>query len=265
MASADSDGKGNRRKEKQTTGNGAQNHRDPDEDQETFWESEESFTKRNDHLDDGDLEYINAILNSFSRDRGTHTNSNNSKLESFTPEDALACALASPTTPSEFNLKFNQNPMTRGSREDHFSYFSNVEEDGTSELGDYFSDDEENDTWDSEDLTSESNPWSHTNFNDSEPNFSEWDPVVSGLETLSEARFEDNSEADKLNHISAFQKKHHSLSQHGNRLFLQNLSSKTVLLTRSRGTFYHRHPHHRSLPSSRSQRSPPQTNQQHHQ
>jgi hypothetical protein len=31
--------------------------------------------------------------------------------------------------------------MTRGSEEDNFSYFSNVEEEGTIELGHYFSDD----------------------------------------------------------------------------------------------------------------------------
>ncbi len=157
MASADSDGKSNRRKKNQLQGTGAQNRWDPDEDHETFWENDESFTERNDHLEDGDLEYINIILNSFSRDPGTHQNSINSKLESFTPVEALARALASQKTPKEFNLKFNQNSTTRGSEEKHFSCFSNVEEDGTSELGDYFSDNKEDDTWDREDLTSESN------------------------------------------------------------------------------------------------------------
>ncbi len=168
--------------------NGIEGHWDPDEDRETFWENKESLAKRDDHLDDGDLEYINVILNSFSRDRGTHKNSNNSKLESFTPEDALARALALPRMQSEFNLKFNQNSTTKSSEEDYFSYFSNIEEEGTSELGDYFSDDEEDNTWDTEDLTSESNPWSHTDVNDSKENFtylqstlSEWDPVISGL------------------------------------------------------------------------------------
>jgi len=99
--------------------------------------------------------------------------------------------------------------MTRGSEEDHFSYFSNVEEEGPTELGDYFSDDEEDDSWDEEDLTSENNPGSHTDFNNTEENFplsqptlSEWDPVISGLETINEARFEDDSEANILNHIS---------------------------------------------------------------
>jgi len=64
-------------------------------------------------------------------------------------------------------------------------------------LGDYFSDDEEDDTWDEETLTSKSNLWSQTNFNNSEGNFqhlqstlSEWDPVISGLETIGETRFD---------------------------------------------------------------------------
>jgi hypothetical protein len=83
-------------------------------------------------------------------------------LESITPEDALVCAFPLQKLPQKFNLKFNQNSTTRGPKEDHFSYFSNVLEEGTSELGDYFSDDEEDDTWDREDLMSEINPWSHT-------------------------------------------------------------------------------------------------------
>ncbi len=198
-------------KKNQLWGTGAQNHWDPDEDHETVWDDEESLTEQNEHLDDGDLEYINDILNSFSRPMYNHGNSRNLTLESLTPEDALARAFASQKTPQKFNLKFNQNSTTRGSEEDQFSYFSNVEEDETSELGDYFSDDEEDDTWDREDRTSENYPWSHTDFNDSESNFtqsqttlSEWDPVISGLETINEARFEDDSEADKLNHISGF-------------------------------------------------------------
>jgi hypothetical protein len=81
-------------------------------------------------------------LNSFSRQSGNHGNPNDLRLKSLTPEDALARAFASHRTPPEFNLKFNQNLTTRGSEEDNFSYFSNIEEEGTSELGDYFSDNE---------------------------------------------------------------------------------------------------------------------------
>jgi hypothetical protein len=62
---------------------------------------------------------------------------------------------ASRETPQKFNLKFNQKSTTRCSEENQFSYFSNIEEERPIELGDYFSDDEEDDTWDREDLTSE--------------------------------------------------------------------------------------------------------------
>ncbi len=135
------------------------------------------------------------------------------KLKSIIPEDTLARAFASRKTTPEFNLNFNQKSTTRGSEEDHFSYFSNVEEEGTIELGDYFSDDEEDDTWDREDLTNESNSWSHTEFHNpkensplSQPAFYEWDPVISDLETIHEARPEDNGEANQLNHISGLSK-----------------------------------------------------------
>ncbi len=138
-----------------------------------------------------------------------HEHSDDLQLKTVTPEDALARALVSQKTPPEFNSKFNQKSMTHRSEEEHASYLSNIKEEGAIELGDYFSDDEEDDTWDREDLTSESNSWSHNEFNDpeeklplSQPTFLEWDPVISGLETINEARFENNGEANKLNHIS---------------------------------------------------------------
>jgi hypothetical protein len=158
---------------------GVKGHGDPDKDSEPFWEDEENFAKRDDHLDDEDLKYINVILDSFSRQNGNHGSPNDLRLESLTPKDALARAFAAQRTPPEFNLKFNQNSTTRGSEEDNFSYFSNVEEKGTIELGDYFLDDEEDDTWDEEKLTSESNPWSHTNVNVSEENFTSSQPTLS--------------------------------------------------------------------------------------
>jgi hypothetical protein len=195
----------------QLLGTGVEGHWDPDEDHETLWEDEESpINKQDDHLDDKDLEYINVILNSFASQNCNHKKSNNPKLESFTPEDELTRALLPMRMPQEFNLKFNQNLTSRGPEEDHFSYFSNVEEEGPTELGDYFSDNKEDDSWDEEDLSSEGNHWSHTNFNDPEKYYShsqhtlsEWDPVISGLETIDEASFKEDSEANKLHHISS--------------------------------------------------------------
>jgi hypothetical protein len=46
-------------KKNQLRGTKARNRWDPDEDPETFWDDEEGLTERNEHLDDGNLEYIN--------------------------------------------------------------------------------------------------------------------------------------------------------------------------------------------------------------
>jgi hypothetical protein len=93
-------------------------------------------------------------------------------------------------TPQEFNLKFNQKSTNCGSKENQFSFLSNVEEERPIELGDYFSDDEEDDTWDQEDLKSEK--------------FYQWNPIISSLETIHEPEVEDHGETDQLNHISGF-------------------------------------------------------------
>jgi hypothetical protein len=83
---------------------GAKDHEDPDEDRKIFWETEGSpVNEQDDHLDDGDLEYINAILNSFSKQNYNHKKSNGLKLESFTPEDAPTCAPTPIRTPQQFN------------------------------------------------------------------------------------------------------------------------------------------------------------------
>jgi hypothetical protein len=200
---------------------GVEGHWDPDEDRETVSEDEESpANEQADHLDDGDLEYINVILNSFSRQNGNHKISNNLQLESFTPEDALTRALAPMRTLPEFNLKFNQNSTSRGSKEDHFSYFSNVEEDGSTELGDYFSDnedatelgdnfsdDEEDKSWDEGNLSSESKSWSHTDSNNPEENFShspsESDKTNFGLQSITETNFEDQGGNKSFSGISS--------------------------------------------------------------
>jgi hypothetical protein len=187
----------------------ANEHWNPDEDREIFWETKGSpVNKQIGHLDDGDLEYINAILNSFSKQNSNHKNSNGLELESFTPEDALTRTLVPIRTPQEFNLKFNQNLTSRGSKAENFSYFSNIEEEGPTDLGNYFSDNEEDDSWDEEDLSSESDPWSHTdfyvpeNFPNPQHTQSEFDTETFGLETINEASFEDQGETNNLNGIS---------------------------------------------------------------
>jgi len=120
-------------------------------DDRPFDENEEDLAKLSENLEDGDLEYINSILNSFSSPTCDRQSSSQLKLKSITEEDAPARAWTSQTTPPKFNLTFNQNSTTLSSEEDHFSYFSSAVDGSDDELGDYFSDDEEEDIGDSQD------------------------------------------------------------------------------------------------------------------
>ncbi len=79
-------------------------HGDLEKDNEPFWEDGESLAKQSDHLNDEDREYVNNILNSFSRPICEHEGSNNLKLKNVTQEDALARMCAPWKTPQEFNL-----------------------------------------------------------------------------------------------------------------------------------------------------------------
>jgi hypothetical protein len=105
---------------------GAPDHWDVDEDRETFWEAEGGPVKEEDEsLDDGDLAYINAILNSFSKTKFHSKNASDPELQILTPEGALMRAPAPITTLPKFNQKFNQNSTSYGHEDDNFSYFSN--------------------------------------------------------------------------------------------------------------------------------------------
>jgi hypothetical protein len=132
---------------------GAPDHWDMGDDREAFWEAEGGPVKEEDEsLDDGDLAYINAILNSFAKPKFDRENSDDPKLQLFTPEGALAHAPAPIMMQPKFNQKFNQNLTSYGSKDENFSYFSNFEEEGPTVLSDYFSDKEEDDSLDNEDL-----------------------------------------------------------------------------------------------------------------
>ncbi len=100
-------------------------------------------------------------------------------------------ALASRATPQKFNLKFNKKSTNCGTEENQFSYLSNVEEERDIELGDYFSDDEEeDDTCDQEGQQSE--------------NFYQWNPIISSLEIIHEPEVDKHGEANQVNPISGF-------------------------------------------------------------
>jgi hypothetical protein len=192
---------------------GAQDHWDMNDDGESLWEAEGDPVKEeeDDSLDDGDLAYIHAILNSFSRPKFNHEKSNGPELPLFTPEGALTCVLPPIKTPPKFNQKFNQNSTSYSSEDENLSYFSNFEEKGPTDLADYFSDKLEDDSLDEEDSSIESDIWSQPDFNDPEDFLnqkhtpSEFDTALFGLETINETDFEDQgeSETNNLNGISS--------------------------------------------------------------
>ena len=120
---------------------------DPDLDDLTFQEDDEPLAGQSEHLEDEDVRFINSIFNSFSSPTCYRQDYSQLKLKSSSTEDAPTRAWTPETPPPpKFNQNFNQNSTTRSSQQDHLSYFANAEYEGDSELGDYFSDDEENDT-----------------------------------------------------------------------------------------------------------------------
>ncbi len=139
---------------------GGQDLGDEEDDCNELWEAEgDPVKEEDDSLDDGDLTYITAILNSFSKPKFNHERSNSPDSQPFTPEGAMTRAPAQIMTPPKFNQKFNQNLTSYDHEERNFSCFSNIEEEGTTELADYFSD-KEGDSLDDEDQKSESDTWS---------------------------------------------------------------------------------------------------------
>jgi hypothetical protein len=178
---------------------GAPDHWDVDENHETFWEVEGGPVKKEDEsLDDGDLAYINAILNSFSKTKFHSENAGDPESQNLTPEGALTRAPAPITMPQKFNQKFNQKSTSYGCEDEDFSDFSNFEEEESTDLADYFSDEEEDDSLDNEDLSSESDPWN-------QPDFGEFEdfPNIFGLKSISETDFEDQGETNNFNGISS--------------------------------------------------------------
>ncbi len=180
--------------------NGAQNLHDEDKAWNKHQETErDSIEGEEDTLDDEDLAYIaTIILNVFSKPK---------LIDPVSPEGAPVRAPTRATMPPKFNQQFNQNSTSHGSENENFSYFSNFEEEGHTDLADYFSD-EEDDSWDNESFSSEGDTWSQPDFDDSE-NFknqehkpSKFNTALFGLETINETDFEDQGETNNLNGIS---------------------------------------------------------------
>jgi hypothetical protein len=162
-------------------------------------------------LDDEDLEWVKSIFNSSPRRTCYSQNPNYEKLKSLAAEDASTRARTVQATPIKFNQNFNQNSMTLSAKEKDFSFHSNTDYEGDSELGDYFSDDEEehqvaelgdyfsddeeDDIPSHQSSNSEENFWSHTFTPNSEEKlrlaraaFADWNPVISSLEAFEEKK-----------------------------------------------------------------------------
>jgi hypothetical protein len=188
-----------------------------------FDEEDENLARQNEHLQDEDLACIKNIFNSSPNPTCYRQSSNQLKLKSSTTEDASTRARTLQTPPPKFNKTFNQNSTTRSSNESYLSYFSTTDYEGDSELGDYFSDDEEEDTEigelgdyfsDNEEADteiyqnskSEDSSWSQTTVPNSKERlplsqtaFSDWNPVISSLDTFKEAE-----EEAQIGHIAGF-------------------------------------------------------------
>ena len=138
MVAANSGRKRNWKAKKSTTGAEAGNRGETELDDLLFDETDEELGP----LDDEDLEWVKSIFNSSPIETCYGQNSNQWKLKSITAEDAPTRARTVQATPIKFNQNFNQNSMTISARENDFSFLSNTDYEGDSELGDYFSDDE---------------------------------------------------------------------------------------------------------------------------
>jgi hypothetical protein len=110
--------------------------------------------------------------------------------------------------PPKFNQNFNQKSTIYNYNEINFSCSSDFEKEGTTELADYFSD-EEDDSLDNEDTSSESDTWSQSDFDEFEKisneeyTWSAFDTTKFGLETINETNLEEPGEQNNLNGISS--------------------------------------------------------------
>ncbi len=125
----------------------------------------------------------------------------------FTPEGAPMRAQARPTPPPKFNQNLNQESTIFNYNERNFSCSSDFEEEGTTELADYFSN-EEDDSLDNEDLSRESDTWSQSDFDkfgeitDEGYTWSEFETNKFGLETINETNYKEPGEQNNLKGIS---------------------------------------------------------------
>jgi hypothetical protein len=268
MGSAKRTGETHKIHKKELLKHGVQESDNDESDDEDWGEHQEPgncpIKEEDDSLDNGDLTYITAILESFSRPK-----SNSEKLSApncaiFTPEGAPTPATAKPMMPPKFNPKFNQtfnqNSTSKHPGAENFSCFSTIWEERPTELADY-SDEEEDDSLDNEDTLIERDTWNKFDLEElgeishEEDTWSKTELDKFELEAHSEVDYEEPVDRTTFTAFPTSQKRQHRHFQHGNHIFLQNLSSEAHLLDLGGRTLHSRCPYHRSLPSSRSQQS----------
>jgi hypothetical protein len=147
------------------------------------------------------------MLNSIYKSKLNREKASDLELQPFTPEGALTRAPAPIKTP----LKFNQNSTSYGHEENNFSCLANFEEKGTTELADYFSDEE--DSLEDDEQISESYLWSQADpdefeeISDKEDAWIDQSDTNFGLKTIPETDYEEISEENNLKQLSSIANK----------------------------------------------------------
>jgi hypothetical protein len=193
---------------------GVQESDDEDEDWGEHQEpGDDPVKEEDDSLDDGDLTYITAILESFSRPKSNSEPTSTSNYAMFTPEGTLTRAPARQMMPPEFNQKFNQTfnkkLTSKHSGAENFSCFTTIWEEGHTELADYYSDEEEDDSLDNEDTRCEKTTWNEFDLeelgeiSDEEDTWSEAEPDEFEFETQNEVDYEEPGDRTTCTGISS--------------------------------------------------------------
>jgi hypothetical protein len=112
-------------------------------------------------------------------------------------------------TPQKFNQTFNKNSTSKHSGAENFSCFPTIWEEGPTELADYYSDEEEDNSLDYEDTRCEKDTWNKFNLeelgeiSDKEDTWSEAEPNEFEFETQNEVDYEEPGDKTAFTGISS--------------------------------------------------------------
>ena len=117
-------------------------------------------------MDNEDLTYITSILDSFSKPKALSKQRDELDYAISTPEGAPMRAAMKQTLLLKFKQNFNQKLTLRNSEAENFSCFTNVWEEGPTELANYYFDEEEDDSLNNEDTKCEKTTWNEFDLKD---------------------------------------------------------------------------------------------------